>query len=84
MLTTVAAVTATTGLKFTALGKGTVLIRNTGTNPAYIGAAGVADTDGFSLATTDEPVRIPVQRGEVIHAVCSTAETATLEFAWSK
>lgn len=77
-----AAADATSSLLFTAPGKGKVSLRNQGPNTVELGAAGFAYGAGFPLAI-NETVEINVNAGEVIHADCNTAETATVGYVFS-
>ena len=73
---------ATTALLVTSLGKGSITFRNHGPNTVWIGPAGVSISTGFELAI-NETILADVDTGEVIHAVCDTAETADLSWVLS-
>ena len=77
-----AAANDTSSLLFTAPVKGKVTLRNQGPNTVELGAAGFAYGAGFPLAI-NETVEVNVKEGEVIHADCAAAETATVGYVFS-
>jgi hypothetical protein len=82
MITGQASVTDSSALAVTPLGKGHVYFRNQGANTCYIGPSGVTTANGFPLAI-NEGVELQLDTGEVVHAVCASAETATLAWAFT-
>ena len=82
MITGQASVTSTSALAMTPLGKGHVFFRNQGANTCFVGPSGVTIANGFPLAI-NESINVQLDSGEVVHAVCDTAETATLAFAFT-
>ena len=73
---------STSALLMTPLGKGEVYFRNQGANTVFLGPAGVTIANGFPLAI-NESMRVELDRGEVVHAVCDTAETATVAYSFT-
>jgi len=82
MITAQASVTDSSALKFTSPGRVRATIYNAGTNTAFIGASGVAATTGLAIPSGGT-VELVLEKGEAVHAVCASTETATLSAAFT-
>lgn len=76
------AANATTSLLLAVQGASTIRFKNEGPNTVFIGPAGVSITTGFQLLINEE-VELDTRDDETLHAVCVTAETATVHYVVS-
>jgi len=62
----------------------TVLLKNKGPNPCYLGNdAAVTSSTGAELATTDGYIRIDLDPDEVVYGICAAAESAAVHVVQS-
>lgn len=59
---------------------GVITFRNQGANTVFIGPSGVTTANGFPLAINESVEFDTRNKDAVVHAVCASAETATVAY----